>query len=355
MTDIYIIGGSNSLITPSWVRQLLHIKDKDLTVHNKSVGAATSLMGIYRILSGDVPPGATVIWEYAVNEANHVAAGQSLESILYHLDWFLELCARRGIRVVPAVFMTLEAQLAYDRHGPSGYWRALLKHLNARGVTPLDFGAHLSEAATRRDLDLRFFFADDAHYAPKTGFLRRIAATCLSAVKTAQVPQKNEEFTDQDLSLVRPIAKAQAKFSNRVLTADLEPIGAPIRIEGKGRVLAAYVIAAQNAGAAQIKIDGRTLGNFALGAPSDDQKPLRLFRHLVLWNRKTDLGKMKSNITFRRPRVIWARPNTQNLFVWNGRRIGDATTAVDPDHAAGVVAVLLETDTKAPAIHSTTP
>lgn len=58
------------------------------------------------MLRGEVPDGSTIIWEYALNESNHLNFGQSIESLAYHFDWFLELCRRRRIKVLPLIFWT---------------------------------------------------------------------------------------------------------------------------------------------------------------------------------------------------------------------------------------------------------
>ncbi len=61
----YICGGSNSVRRGGWVHHF------DVPSDNISIGASTSIMGAYRVMfCRDVAPGDTVIWEYALNDAN---------------------------------------------------------------------------------------------------------------------------------------------------------------------------------------------------------------------------------------------------------------------------------------------
>lgn len=149
LSEFYIIGGSNCMLADSWVRQLPQIQTDAPRIRNLAVGAATSLIGIYRLLNGEVPDGATVVWEYAINEANHHLAGQSVETLLYHLDWFLHLSAQRGIRVLPLVFWNLDEQTAT---APNAYRAALMAHLTRRGLQAVDFGPLLSAHARKTGL-----------------------------------------------------------------------------------------------------------------------------------------------------------------------------------------------------------
>ena len=75
------------------------------------LGASTTAMGLYRLLSwAKRSPEAAVFWEYGINEYNHHSDGQSLESLLYHVEWLIQVCIRERRPLVP-VLMRNCAQL----------------------------------------------------------------------------------------------------------------------------------------------------------------------------------------------------------------------------------------------------
>ena len=53
---------------------------------NLSVGGTTSITGLFRVMTTpQIGPGDVVVWEYALNEANHIRRGRPPRLLLEHL------------------------------------------------------------------------------------------------------------------------------------------------------------------------------------------------------------------------------------------------------------------------------
>lgn len=135
----YIVGGSNSILASGWTREAPAIF-RGAEVRNLSIGATCSVTGLYRALfTADLQPGDTVLWEYALNDANHVANGVlPADFLLRYLEILLAHCARRGVRFAALLFLSrrLERQ---DEDPP--YKTALRQLLTRWGVPYADISA----------------------------------------------------------------------------------------------------------------------------------------------------------------------------------------------------------------------
>lgn len=97
---IYICGGSNSLLKNGWAHRF--IEHSEEPVRNVSIGATCSITGLYRLFfTSDIQPGDTVVWEYALNDANHVSQnGLSEAFLLRYVEVLLTDFAQRGVKLV---------------------------------------------------------------------------------------------------------------------------------------------------------------------------------------------------------------------------------------------------------------
>ncbi|CAM3457027.1 hypothetical protein PANO111632_19445 [Paracoccus nototheniae] len=328
---VYIVGGSNSLLTGGWSHQLADLAGPGLRVVNLSVGAATTLIGIYRLLAQEVPDGAVIVWEYALNEQNHFCHGQSAETLERHLDWFLELCARRSIKVVPLVCWN---RAEMDQLDPGAYRRGLDQVLRTRGLQALDLHAGLIAYAGRKGLPVADFYSDNAHYRLGTGFPRWIAALVHHGLKTARVPLPQAAFQGLSLVLALPDRPADGVFSNRVLQAETFGLDQPLRIAARGRLLCCYLIATTSAGAIEVKADNARVGVYSAQSIKGPGQPERLMKHLVLWSGAGDCRQVQGQIVLRRAGWMTS-PQVQNLFAWQ-RRSGEGP-------AEAILGVLIET------------
>lgn len=275
---VHVIGGSNCLIGNGWVAQWQAMMS-DTAVVNLAVGGATSLVGLYRILADEVPHGATVIWEYALNEQAHLVSGQSLSSLIGNLSWFLEICARRDIRVLPLIFWTRPELRPEARRD---YREAMFALLSERGLAAVDMRPVLAEFSAKRDREPASFYSDPQHYRLGSGFPRRIATAVRNRIGQARVPRPDPALAGRSLHLLRPDRPADERFENRVIRSDLFMTDRPVTLDADGRVICAYVLAAEGGQPMRVTMDGRRRGDFSMQFPAEGRALKRLMKHLVL-------------------------------------------------------------------------
>lgn len=310
---LFIIGGSNSLRKDGWVNNLAHFGADRIEVRNLAIGAATSLMGTYRILNGEVPGGATVIWEYAINETQRHGGGRFYGSIFRNLDWFLETCARRAIRVLPVVFWTRREQVGTQRNE---YRRAIVERLRARGVSPLDFGKIVTEFSTRRNIPVAKLYSDGLHYRRGSGLFNMMAKRVLKNLGGACIPSRNPSLADREIFLARPEAAATGLFSNSVVTADIHAFTEGVGISTTGNLLAFYLIGSKQGGAVEVVIDGQSVGTYSAQCPLKKNLPPRLLKHIVLGGEHGGGHPVSGTLAFRAGKAD-GRPVVQKSFVWH--------------------------------------
>ncbi|MTE02075.1 hypothetical protein GIY56_17435 [Paracoccus sp. YIM 132242] len=312
MRDVVVVGGSNSLMGKGWSGKFLDLYGDGISFRNFSIGAATSLMGIYRMKRGDIPEGATVLWEYALNESNHLRAGQSCESLLHHLDWFMETARRRNIRVLPLQFWN-RPELASE--APNDYRLALHDRLAAYGLRQIDARKLSGRFAAEAGVDVAALYLDDMHYGVDTGFLDGLVRLIADRLDDAAVPQAVPRLRDAELDLCRPDGPS-GRFETSVFQADTYPLnGEGLSIAAQGNLLASFVIAGDEGGAVTVSADGERIGTYSLQAAG--LKPqVRIFKHLVHWKSAGDLRPVRSSLSLSAVRLA-ARPIVQNMYKWN--------------------------------------
>ncbi len=315
MQDICIIGGSNSLLRNGWSTHFREICQDRFRITNLSIGAATSLMGIFRLLrEGDVPDDSTVIWEYALNESNHFRSGQSLESLMHHLDWFMEIARRRRIRVLPVIFWTRPEHLS---GGKSEYRIALQERLLSHGLSSIDAWRPLEDFATNQGADIASLFSDNMHYSVDNTFLRGIAEMVVDRMPNASVPKPAERLKERSLKLCAPSGESD-QFKNSIIQADTFPMDSgEMIVDVEGRLLASFVIAAKDAGAISVSSDERLIGVYSLQSPPDIKPPAKILKHIVHWRSENDLRDIKGSLTISGCNPV-EKPITQNMFSWRG-------------------------------------
>lgn len=92
---VVISGGSNSVRKRGWTADLVRRLPAETAVVNLSVGASTSTMGAWRVMTvGGLGPGDVLVWEYAVNDRNHIGkSGTTAATLLRHVEHVI--CAVR--------------------------------------------------------------------------------------------------------------------------------------------------------------------------------------------------------------------------------------------------------------------
>lgn len=330
MQDLYVIGGSNSLLKDGWATQFAKM-EPELRLTNLSVGAATSLIAIYRILVGAIPDGATVVWEYALNEQNHFTGGQSVESLIYHLDWFLELCARRNIAVLPLVFWNRDEMFDKTR---AEYRQALRSCLVRRGLRMIDLKPITRQFSKAHEKPIEALYQDPMHYRIGSGMPRRIAAAVRNRLPDAAVPTQHVDFAQRGLSLHHPDQKPDEAFTNRVLTADLYPTHSGLTFNVTGDLLCCFLMSGDGGRPLTVSADQSVVGRYSTRCPTTEGRQMRIMKHLVLWKTEGDRVSVCRQVRMSHEGDASAKVEVQNMFVAPG---GDSS-----GHPEKVIGILVE-------------
>lgn len=335
---VVVIGGSNSLLRDGWVDQLKAMHPRPDQVINLSIGAATTAMGLYRLLSCvDLPPDPVILWEYSLNEANYFANGLAGRVMMYHNRWLLEICRRRGYRVLPV--------LLYNKSEATGeeqsLYRGALADLLAR------YGLHSVDA---QQLWLRDFshlsadvlYRDNPHYSTETDFLRALAQAVLEQASQAVIPEAEAQaarYEGKDLQFLMPSAPTPIRFSNRILDCEIYPFADSLRINMSGRLLACLMLSTHREPPIRFETETQKRGPYAVQISRRESGPQVQLKHLIPWN------PVNKPLTVEECLVVSAckvsrKPVVQHTLAWNGACPPE--TGADAAARGGMIGVLAE-------------
>jgi len=279
-----VLGGSNSMLQGGWVNLLRTEYDKVLKPENLSIGACTSVMALYRFMATpNLPPRIPIIWEYGVNEYNHMQAGQSLDSLMYHIEWLLQLAIRVGSPFLPLLMRNrVQAEMTQaDR-----YVTSVTRLFESYGVPPVDCN-RLLHVLARGDVDLGHWYGDPAHYSVRTEFHRRLAETVALSLDNARVPtapsERAEKFKPSRLVLLSPKGRPE-RFDNSIVKCDFAQFKDSPRIEvGNARPLAAIIVTSGSGPNIRLTDGkGKEIGRFATQVAYGEGIPTQQLRQLIL-------------------------------------------------------------------------
>lgn len=236
---VIVMGGSNSIFRDGWISRL----PADLPLVNLSVGASTSICGLYRALLPDGPgPGDTIVWEYALNESVHVRQGYALANVLKNVAHLLAIAADRGCRFVPLIFMPRG-----DEQQPEcpDYYARLIELFRQHGLQPVDISASLrDELGVERIPDE--YFSDGMHYARSDLVMDHIGRRATEALDLARVPERPVSgLTCGRTVRLLPLDQPD-RFENSIMSV---PVVAPplrVRLQEAGSVLSVVCICRPN-------------------------------------------------------------------------------------------------------------
>lgn len=333
--EAIVLGGSNSMLAEGWVDLLQRNLSGLARVENRSVGAATTVMGLCRLLGEPRPAGAAVYWEYGLNEYNHLGRGRSLDDVLHHLEWLIQICIRENRPLVP-VLMRNRRQV---ERGDDAYVPAVTRLFADYAVPVLDVQM-LIRVLSGSAYAPGDWYAGDLQYAVDTELPTRIAETVLlmhaQARPPRQRPDRAARFEPLELRLLRPEGAAE-RFSNAALTLDFAPFAATPAVTGRGRALAATVVTSGSGPAVEIDAGaGRVSRPMSTRIAHGGQHPPRQLHQLVLSDHGLDI-RFDGRLAFRAV-TPEARPLTENMFVWQ-----PPAEQPDPLGGNGLAAVLCET------------
>lgn len=257
---IYISGGSNSLAGNGWVSRFRNVMGPEADIQNISIGAAPSHMGAYRCLSTvELSRGDTVVWEYGINDANHILhKGMDEGECLRAVEWMIEGCSEKGVALVAAIFQPREVE---QMGGMSSYRLLLREMFDKYGIRYLD----LSEAYRSRHGMKRIpwaMFQDRVHYDEDSPLMDFVAEEVAKLVRAApepaphpvvgKKPQFYKDFSGGNLEW----------FENSVLQTN---VWAPGRdglrgqLARSGRAVGVVLISTQMGGAFDLELAGQSV------------------------------------------------------------------------------------------------
>lgn len=184
--DIYVVGGSNSILAGGWLHQFRALCEPDRPVVSRAVGASSSLMGAFRtIMSGGVPPGSTLIWEYALNDALFIDhEDHAPDTLLRWVEYTLRYCARHDVAFIALILTPRHREQAARPFEDTLELTALFERY---GVLALDAAQGYREASGQASLPHSLFLGNN-HYAPDGPLPTYIAETLCGMLDRARAP-----------------------------------------------------------------------------------------------------------------------------------------------------------------------
>lgn len=182
---VYISGGSNSLLHNGWMRSANQF-GAGADVVNLSIGATCSITGLYRCLfTANMQAGDTLVWEYALNDANHVAKFDlSNGFILRYLEVLLAFCAARQVRFAALIFVAQNQESVVAETPYKAQLKDLFDHW---GVPYADISQEYRRALGVQTLPAELFEIP-THYRTTDPIIDYIIARAASLIETAPVP-----------------------------------------------------------------------------------------------------------------------------------------------------------------------
>lgn len=185
---IYITGGSNSRMKKGWAPKFSKQMREQETVRNISIGGVPSYVGFYQSLfNSDLEPGDTLIWEYALNDENHIDfQNYDASDLLRGIEYLLIGCAHAQVKFGALIMRTRRRHLSpvdciYD---------ADLKDLFERYNVPY-FDVN-DEFARRRPYHggvKHSHYSNFAHYDPESSIIKFIADGVVEICQEARPPE----------------------------------------------------------------------------------------------------------------------------------------------------------------------
>lgn len=274
---LFIVGGSNSIFRDGWVAKLPGAR-------NLSVGANTTLCGIFRCLLDDGPKsGDTIIWEYGLNEIVHSRMLYTTETILRNLEHFLILARRKRFKVLPLMLVPRKEELSDVM---PGYYFDALDLFKQYGLTVVDASY---EFRRRLGSVPSSYYADPVHYRRDDDVCGEIGRAVEKFLPEARIPLSAQpKLANGNIDLVR--LRWSTIFENSIMKIPLTEMPVRIRMDGYG-VARSIVAICRNGDSSGIRI--------------------RLTR------RSTVLADARVSITCRNDKTILKAVNLDNVGNWS--------------------------------------
>ncbi|TDE38381.1 SGNH/GDSL hydrolase family protein [Antarcticimicrobium sediminis] len=275
---IYISGGSNSLAKDGWVSKFREVMGPNADIQNISVGAAPSHMAVYRCLSTvELSAGDTVVWEYGINDANHIyKKGMNEREFVRAVEWVIEGCAEKGAGFVAAIFQPRDL----ERLGGMSRYRSLLRELfDKYGVPYLDVPEAYPAAHGLRRIPPKLF-RNRMHYDQDSPIMDFIAEEVTKLVR-ASAEAIPHTVAEKKLRFYKDFSGGSLEsFKNRALETNMwkpGPDGLSGQLLGSGRLVGVVLIAKPDGGALDFEMAGASLRFSVASREKGFDKPMLKF------------------------------------------------------------------------------
>lgn len=225
---LFIVGGSNSLFRDGWTGKFPEAK-------NLSVGATTTLCGIFRCLQPDGPKiGDTVIWEYGVNETVHSRRIYDTDVILRNLEQFLRMANQNKWKVLPLMLIPQ----VEEREGTPEYYHHALGLFKYYGLSVVDVSANFREKLGQVPAD---YYTDPLHYRRDEEVAGEIGRMVQKSLCTAACPINVEPVrSNGKLELIE--LPASSWFENSIMSLPLINMPVALRMDAPGIIRSVIVL-----------------------------------------------------------------------------------------------------------------
>lgn len=278
---VLLMGGVNAMAAGGWCHLMRRDYSALVQTHNLSIGAGTTASALYKLLAqGQDSPGAPVIWEQGVNDYSHLVGGQDLGSLLYHVEWLLQLCQRQGRPFVPLLTYTrMQTRLGRD----DSYVAGLRGLFAAYGLPVVDMARHIQVLDRGTPQPDRWYAG--AFYDTGTDLQQRMAEAALIALDQAAVPQappaRAARFAALDLRLRTP-DHASETLDVAGFPCTFAPFETAPQITTPGRALAMILVTGAHGPVIRLAAQETNLGLYATQIALGAGQPPQQLRQLIL-------------------------------------------------------------------------
>lgn len=289
---IFVFGGSNSLLRGGWVEKLTARATGRFEVKNLSIGAATSVMGIYRLFTSDIRPGDIAVWEYGVNDQAYPKAPFGT-LLIENLLWFLKLARGRGAHVIPVMMYSRAYGTLHAQDGTlSPYAREALKIFAHYDLPCFDFAAVFAKRfglGASAKTALRALYSDRNHYQLDLPQLDELVDWVMDRAE-ALAPHGPADPLDVPLLRGRMLSHVQAcndnegfPFHNSVVAGRYRTPGFEFTFGRHVYLKALIVLATEKSGGLAIAADGRGARDpYSISFLARPDRPKRQVKHLSI-------------------------------------------------------------------------
>lgn len=335
--SIVVLGGSNSLLNKGWTDHLKEIHPEPEQVINLSIGAATTAMALYRLLTcANLPKDPVILWEYALNESNYFSHNESASVLIENLEWLLEICVRRNYRFMPVIMYNKKEAMSFEKN----HYRKLLgETLASHRLISIDLQELWQERFAW--LDVNSLYKDNPHYSTETGLLPALAEMVLEQAALARVPQRDrglqQRFMNRSLEILRPTEGVGKKFKNRLMDCEIFSLDTEMNFKSSGRLLSCYLISTKLEPAISFHTKNAKRGPYSTQISPKEGGPVKQLKHLLLWSPEEPPLQVENELRLTPLPFYDRKPVVQHTMAWN------KLDAKEPSGEGGLIGVLMET------------